>query len=132
MAIATMNTTLEYEVGGDFEKLVDIKEYPDMGSQPEMLDTTTLSELTMMTSIPGLQDAPDLTFIANYTLEAYELIDGLSGTQKFRLKLGEDGVDGIFAWDGEVSVYLTGGGVNEVRDMTITVSASTPIELVSA
>lgn len=130
MAVATMNTILKYKLEDEFVKLVDIKEYPDMGSEPEKIDTTTLSELRMRTSINGLQDAPDLAFIANYDKTAYELIDGLVGEQEFQLELGEDGVDGKFGWSGEVSVYLTGSGVNEVREMNIPVSASTPILLV--
>lgn len=130
MAVATMNTILKYKLEDAFVKLVDIKEYPDMGSEPEKIDTTTLSELRMRTSINGLQDAPDLAFMANYDKTAYELIDGLVGEQEFQLELGEDGVDGKFGWTGEVSVYLTGSGVNEVREMNISVSASTPILLV--
>ncbi|HZJ99729.1 MAG TPA: hypothetical protein VFC79_06970 [Tissierellaceae bacterium] len=130
MAVATMNTILKYKLEDEFVKLVDIKEYPDMGSEPEKIDTTTLSELRMRTSINGLQDAPDLAFMANYDKTAYELIDGLVGEQEFQLELGEDGVDGKFGWTGEVSVYLTGSGVNEVREMNISVSASTPILLV--
>ena len=27
-----------------YEKLVDIKEFPDLGGEPEMLETTTLSD----------------------------------------------------------------------------------------
>lgn len=130
MAVATMNTILKYKLEDEFVKLVDIKEYPDMGSEPEKIDTTTLSELRMRTSINGLQDAPDLAFMANYDKTAYELIDSLVGEQEFQLELGEDGVDGKFGWTGEVSVYLTGSGVNEVREMNISVSASTPILLV--
>jgi hypothetical protein len=36
------------------EKLIDIKDFPDLGGAPETLDTTTLSD-NMTTSIPGIQ-----------------------------------------------------------------------------
>ena len=37
-----------------YEKLVDIKEFPDLGGEPEMLETTTLSD-NMQTYIAGIQ-----------------------------------------------------------------------------
>ena len=131
MAIATMNTILEYKNETEFVKLVDIKDYPDLGSAPELLETTTLTETERHTNIKGLQDATDLTFTANYTLADYEKVKALEGEeQEFQLKLGEDGVDGIFGWKGELSVFLVGGAVNEVREMTITISESEPLALV--
>ncbi len=131
MAIATMNTILEYKNTTEFVKLVDIKDYPDLGSAPELLETTTLTETERHTNIKGLQDATDLTFTANYTLTDYEKVKDLEGTeQEFQLKLGAAGVDGIFGWKGELSVYLVGGGVNEVREMIITITESIPLALV--
>ncbi|HZK01176.1 MAG TPA: hypothetical protein VFC79_14250 [Tissierellaceae bacterium] len=131
MAIATMNTILEYKDASEFVKLVDIKDYPDLGSAPELIETTTLTQTERHTNIKGLQDATDLTFTANYTLADYEKVKALEGEEhEFQLKLGADGVDGIFGWKGELSVYLVGGGVNEVREMTITVTESEPMALV--
>lgn len=132
MAIATMNTILKYKVDDAFVKLVDIKDYPDLGSAPELIETTTLTQTERHTNIKGLQDATDLTFTANYTLEDYETVKALEGNEEeFQLHLGDDGEDGVFGWKGELSVYLSGGGVNEVREMVITISESVPIELVS-
>ena len=37
------------------------------------------------------------------------------------------GSNGKFSFDGELSVYPTGGGVNEVVGMTISIAPSTPI-----
>lgn len=133
MAVNTSNTILKYASTeeGPFAKLIDITSYPDLGSEPNKLDTTDLSDTRFMTSILGLQEAPDLTFEANYTLEAYELVSGLVGEQYFQLEFGPEGVDGKFAWKGDISVFATGGGVDEVRGMTVTLSASTPIELIA-
>ena len=132
MAIATMNTILEHKVDTEFEKLVDIKDYPDLGSAPELLETTTLTQTERHTNIKGLQDATDLTFTCNYTKADYMKVKALEGSEEeFRLSLGENGVDGQFVWKGELSVYLTGAGVNEVREMVITVTESEPIALVN-
>ena len=132
MATSTANTILKYGTtkGGTFEKLVDITGYPDLGSTPNKLDTTDLTATKFKTSILGLQEVPDLEFEANYTLADYTLIDGLEGTHWFNLEMGDAGEDGVFEWSGEVSVYKNGGGVDEVRKMTIVLSAETEIELI--
>lgn len=128
MAISTANTILSYSSDGtEFNKLVDITNYPDLGATPSKLDTTDLTAKKFKTSILGLQEIPDLTFEANYDKEAYALIDGLKDTYTFKLEFGENGVDGTFTWDGQVSVYTVGAGVDEVRKMSVTCSAETEI-----
>lgn len=130
-ATTTANTTLKSATtsGGPYTKLLDIKSYPDMGSEPDKIDTTDLSDTRYKTEILGLQDTPDLTFEANYNKETYEKIVGLRDTQQhFRLEFGEGGEYGAFEWSGEVDIYATGGGVDEVREMTVVVSAETEIE----
>lgn len=126
-AVSTANTQLHYEVGEVFKKLVDIKDYPDMGGSPELIETTTLTQTKRRTNIKGLEDASDLTFTANYNLEDYTKISALDGEQSFKLMLGEDGADGIFSWTGEIAVYLSGAGVGDVREMILTITESTPI-----
>lgn len=127
MAVSTATTTLKYcaTQGGTYNKLVDIINYPDLGSTPSKLDTTDLSQSTFKTSILGLQELPDLTFEANYDETAYATISALTGTYWFHLEFGT--ADGQFEWSGQVRVYANGGGVDEVRKMTITLSASTAI-----
>lgn len=132
MAVNTANTILKSSStkDGTFTKLLDITSYPDMGSTPSKLDTTDLSATKLKTSILGLQETPDLTFEANYDLEKYAEISAMTGTHFFRLEFGEDGKDGIFGWSGDIQIFITGGGVDEVRKMTVVLSAETPIEIV--
>ena len=118
-------TSTNTTAGGTYAKLVDIVNYPDMGSAPSKLDTTTLSEVKFKTSILGLQEVPDLTFEANYDKGVYNTISALTGEKFFELKFG--GTDGAFNWKGQVAVYSNGAGVDEVRKMTVVLSASTPI-----
>lgn len=133
MAISTAKTYLMYKgkdsgMPSTFEMLCPITNYPDMGSTPSKLDTTDLSAEKFKTSILGLQEAPDLTFEANYDKTLFDKINGLAGTTyTFELQFGADGAEGKFDWDGQVVVYVTGGGVDEVRKMTIVVSAETEI-----
>ena len=134
MAISTATTTLKYttDLVAPYDtpapsKIVDIVNYPDLGSSPSKLDTTDLSQAKYKTSILGLQEVPDLTFEANYDETAFNTINGLSATYHFVLEFGTDGADGTFSWDGQISVFANGASVDEVRKMTITCSASTPI-----
>lgn len=121
-ALTSVNTT----AGGTFTKLCDIVNYPDMGSSPSKLDTTDLTQPKFKTSILGLQEVPDLTFECNYDETVYNTINGLTSTYYFELVFGT--ADGLFVWQGQISVYANGGGVDEVRKMTITISASTAID----
>ena len=61
MAISTYQVFLMVKGVSDYDKLVDIKDFPDLGGTPETLDTTTLSD-NMTTSIPGIQSLEALTF----------------------------------------------------------------------
>lgn len=127
--------------GSTYEKLVDIKDFPDLGGAPEMLETTTLSD-RMQTYIPGIQSLDALSFSANYTKTDFTTLKALEGQEKdFSVWFGgsenaglviPDGSDGKFDFKGKLSVFPVGGGVNEVVGMTITIAPSTPITLNNA
>jgi hypothetical protein len=119
-----------------YEKLVDIKEFPDLGGEPEMLETTTLSD-NMQTYIAGIQSLDGLSFTANYDMTDFQKLKALEGkTGSYAVWFGgqesggvvtPDGSNGKFEFDGQLSVYPVGGGVNEVVDMNISIAPSTPI-----
>ena len=137
MAISTYKIFLMKSAdGSQYEKLIDIKDFPDLGGAPEMLETTTLSD-SMQTYIPGIQSLDALEFSANYTKEDYDTLKALEGTEiYFSVWFGgtvvggvatPTGSDGKFNFKGQLSVFPVGGGVNEVVGMTITIAPSTPI-----
>lgn len=137
MAISTYKVFLMKSTDGSvYEKLIDIKDFPDLGGSPEMLETTTLSD-SMQTYIPGIQSLDALEFTANYTKADFDSLKALEGTEmSFAVWFGgtvEGGVatptgsDGKFEFKGQLSVFPVGGGVNEVVGMTITIAPSTPI-----
>lgn len=138
MAISTYKVFLMHKTLDSYEKLIDIKDFPDLGGAPEMLETTTLTD-RMQTYIPGIQSMDAMDFTANYTLEDYKKLKDLEGEeQDFSVWFGgtEEGAtvtptgdDGKFDFKGKLSVYPMGGGVNEVVDMGITIAPSTPIVL---
>ena len=138
MAISTYKSFLMVKTASTWEKLIDIKSYPDLGGAPELLETTTLSD-SMTTNIMGIQSLDALEFECNYTLADYTKLKEMEGEDKeFAVWLGgtesggtvtPDGSDGKFEFNGQLSVYVNGGGVNEVRNMTVSIAASTPITL---
>lgn len=140
MAISTYKIFLMQKVNEAWQKLIDIKDFPDLGGAPEMLETTTLSD-KMQTYIPGIQSMDALAFTANYTKEDYTKLKALEGTEKeYAVWFGgtetegslvPTGSDGKFAFKGQLSAYPVGGGVNEVVDMNISIAPSTPIEMVT-
>lgn len=128
MAISTYGIYLMHKAtGGTYEKLVDIKDFPDLGGAPEMLETTTLSD-AMQTYIEGIQSADALEFTANYTKEDYTKCNALKGKKEsYAVHFGEDGENGKFEFDGYLSARVNGGGVNEVVGMTISIAPATAI-----
>lgn len=139
MAISTYKVFLMHKAAGEeaFSKLLDIKEFPDLGGEPEMLETTTLSD-NMQTYIPGIQSLDGLSFTANYDKEQFKALKALEGKdEQYAVWFGgtetggvltPDGSNGKFAFTGQLSVYPVGGGVNEVVDMNISIAPSTPIQ----
>ena len=136
MAISTYKVFLMKKETDAYKKLVDIKDFPDLGGSPEMLETTTLSD-KMQTYIPGIQSLDALEFNANYTKEEFTKLKALEG-QELELAvwfggnesngtLTPTGDDGKFNFKGYVSVFVVGGGTNEVVGMTVAVAPSTPI-----
>ena len=140
MAICTYKVYLMKGVTSDntttWSKLIDIKEFPDIGGDPEMLETTTLSD-KMQTFILGIQSNEGLSFTANYTKTDFTTLKGLEGQDNdYAIWFGAsesggtvtpDGSNGKFSFKGELSVHVNGGGVNEVVEMTVTIAPTTVI-----
>lgn len=129
MAISTYGIQLMHKVSDTYEKLIDIKDFPDLGGAPEMLETTTLSD-SMQTYIPGIQSLEGLEFNANYTKADFTKLKELEGKdESYAVFFGAEGAEGKFEFKGSLSVYPVGGGVNEVVGMTISIAPSTPITI---
>ena len=138
MAISTYKIFLMMKKETSYEKLIDIKDFSDLGGSPEMLETTTLSD-KMQTYIPGIQSLDALEFTANYTKEDFTKLKALEGVEhEFAVWFGgteeanvltPTGTDGKFQFKGQLSAFPVGGGVNEVVDMTVTIAPSTPISM---
>lgn len=124
-----------------YSKLVDIKDFPDLGSSPELLDTTTLTD-GQRTGVPGIIELDSLEFTANYDPDQYSTLNTQMASDKSAAShyaiwfggtenQGSDptptGNKGKFSFDGKLTVWVEGAGVNEVRNMKISIACATPI-----
>ena len=138
MATSSYKTFLMLKKDAAYEKLVDIKDFPDLGGEPEMLETTTLSD-SMQTYVEGIQSQAALEFNINYDLMTYKKIADMKGKEsEFAVWFGgtesggtltPTGDEGKFNFKGYISIRVTGKGVNEVKEAIISIAPSTPITL---
>lgn len=141
MAKSTIGTFLMYKASAEastYSKLVDIKDYPDLGGSPERIQSTTLSNKQHTYEL-GVQDIGEMQVTANYEAADYDKVKALDDNEDHEFAFwfgGEEsddgtitptGADGKFEFTGKLGVYVAGGGVNEIRNMIISLSNSTDI-----
>lgn len=125
-----------------FTKLIDIKDFPDMGGSPEMLDCTTTSD-PIQTFIPGIQmlDNTGLEFTTNYTKANYEKVKNRGDKEQtygvvYGGAVGDNDVvtnngEGAFVFDGRLVAYPKGGSVNAVVDLGVSIAPTSKITYVA-
>ena len=116
-----------------YTDLTGLKEIPEMGTEPEKVENTCLSDKVKKYE-NGIGDAGELEFKFKY--------ENSSETSPYRVlrKAQEDGEilsfeetlpDGTkFNWDAQVSVKLGGGGVNGVIEFTLKMALQSEITVV--
>ncbi len=139
MALTTTYTFLMIKRNGTYEKLIDIKDYSDLGGHPNAQEYTTLSHAAAV-YLPGIESNEAITCTANYTLDDYSALLALKGIETefsiwFGGTVGADGLgvpagdEGKFDFKGYLSVVVSGGGVDAIRDMQISIMKTTPVTL---
>lgn len=119
-----------------WEKLVDIKDYPDLFENPEQVETTTLSD-KIRTYTEGLRGNEMKTFTCNHTKTDFDAIKAMEGVStKLAVWFGAasdgttpDGHDGKLEGEGLVSVGIPGKGAGDVREMTVNCIMSVPFDI---
>lgn len=125
---------LEYKGGSvqSFTKLEGLKEIPEMGSDPEKVENTTLDDTTKQYEM-GIGDPGDIVYKFKY--------DNTSENSPYRLmraaqKAGtvldfqetlKDGT--VTTFSGQVNVKRTGGGVNGVIEFDLSIALSSGLEI---
>lgn len=117
MAISTYNTALK--IGS---QTVNIKDFPAVLGKRSSLETTTLAD-DAQTFIAGIrQQEESFDFLANYDKTVYKTLNALTGEQECELAFSDGSK---YTWDGSVSVSVNEGGVDEVMEMTISITPAT-------
>lgn len=123
--------------GSTYTKVVDIKDYPDLLAPRENVETTTLTD-GARTYIPGLQNVDgSMDFTANYDMAAITALEALQNEQKdFAVWFGgtevagadptPTGALGKFGGKGVLSYTVSGKGVNDVREIVVHITPSSP------
>ena len=126
MPISTEGVILKWgATASGLTQKIDIKDFPDIGGAPELLETTTLSDAAQ-TFINSIQSQEAMEFTANYTKADYEDVKGDAGTDLYySLSFGAAGAEGVFTWQGQHSVWVVGAAVNGVVEMKISIAPST-------
>lgn len=130
MAISTIGVTLKWGESADsVAKVIDIKDFPDLIGDPELLETTTLSD-AQVTNIPGVKSSDLLTFTYNFTKETYAAVEADANTPLHYALEFSDGSK--FTWQGQHTSGVSGKGVNEVIEATVNIAASTAVTFVAS
>lgn len=121
MAISTYNAKFKYGATTANTE-VAIKDFPSVTGQKSSLETTTLSD-SARTFIQGIYDTPEsFDFTCNYDASVLTAINALTAVQKCELSFSDGSK---YTWDGYLSASVNEGSVDEVLEMTITVTPST-------
>lgn len=126
MAISTYGVTLKWGLTmAAAVKEIDIKDFPDLGGAPEMLETTTFND-DSQTYIKGIQSLGALEFTTNYIKADYNKVAEDNNIELFYiLEFGANGSEGAFYWKGKHTAYVVGAGVNAVTEMKMAIAPST-------
>lgn len=130
MAISTQGVKLKWgESAINVSKVVDIKDFPDLGGAPELLEKTTLSD-EIQSYILGIQGSDMMEFTCNYTKADFDAV--LQDANKelyYELEFGNNGSEGVFEWQGQHTAWVVGAGVNSVIEFKIGIAPSTKPKL---
>ena len=133
-AINTFQVNLMQGTGSGtltWSRLIEIKDFPDLIGTVEALEKTTLSD-AQRTYIEGITNNEQKTFTCNYNPTDYGNIAALEGQElNLAVWFGASQTGGVYTPDGSMGKFkgkgyvragIPGKGVNEVVDMTVTVT----------
>lgn len=118
--MAATGTKIGYKSssGSSYTDIPDLLEVPEIGGEPEKIDTTTLAD-TVKKSVPGVKDLGDLAFKFLYDTQMFKTLNGLKGVQSFQVTFPDKMT---VTFDAIPSVKMGGAAVN--GSLTYTVSMS--------
>lgn len=131
--VLSAGTSLSFKKSGGtgtFSKLTVITATPDIGSDPERVDVTTLAD-KVRRYIKGIQDQENLAFPCIYRKDDFtkmKAAEADGGDYDFQLTY-PDGFG--FDFTGQVSVTMGGAEINGALAFTTTVIPNSEVKLVA-
>lgn len=130
MAFSSYNAKLMVKKDGstNWEQLCPIKGLPQIGGEPEQLETTTLDD-SIQTFIDGIQQQESMSFVMNANKKVRGELNKLKGQElDLSIWLGNDGQggEGKFTGKGKITYYINEAEVNAVVEMTLVVTPTAP------
>ena len=126
-------TTLGYkttEAATTYIDLAGLKEVPDMGADPEMVDNTALTDSIVHNEM-GIGDAGDMEYTFRYDNSsantAYRKIQAIVGNLTWFKQTLKDGTS--FTFSAIPSLKLSGGGVNDPQEFTMSLALQSDITI---
>lgn len=119
MAVISKGITLSYKVGeGEYVKLADLQEIPELGGTSEAIEITTLDDAAHMYVDGILNYGDSLEFKFLYVKEQFNDLVALEGSNGWKVEL-PDATACTFS--GTSSVKLDGVGVNAALTYTLAI-----------
>lgn len=126
-------TTLGYKTTAAATSYIDLaglKEVPDMGADPEMVDNTALTDSIVHNEM-GIGDAGDMEYTFRYdnsaSTSAYRRIQAIVGQLTWFKQTLTDGTS--FTFTAIPSLKLSGGGVNDPQEFTMALALQSDITI---
>lgn len=128
MSLSSIGVELHHSVtaDGEYTKFADVKDFPDMFGEPELIQTTTLSNKSH-TYIPGVKDTGIMPFTINWDAKDAKKISDIEGKLEYWKLILPDNTE--FAWSGYASLGIPGKGVNEALEAKLNIVPASDIDI---
>lgn len=112
-----------------FTNIPDLKELPDIGAEPELVDNTALSD-SIRRNEQGIGDPGEMEFVFRYNnadaASSYRIAKGLSGVKWFQVKLFDETT---YTFKAIPALRLSGGGVNDPVEFVMSLALQSDITI---
>lgn len=113
-----------------YTDLPGLKEVPDLGAEPEMVDNTALTD-QIVHNEQGIGDPGDMEYVFRYVNDAatdsFRIIQGLVGNLTYFKETLKDGT--TYTFSGIPALRLSGGGVNDPQEFVMSVALQSDLTI---
>ena len=116
--------------GGTYANMPDLKEVPDLGAEPEMVDNTALSD-SIIHNEQGIGDPGDMEYVFRYvnsaTTDSFRIAKNRAGILTYFKHTLTDGT--VYSFSGIPSLRLSGGGVNDPQEFVMSIALQSDLDI---